>query len=97
MQSTPQSDKRRALAISIVVAGFLLPVFLGIWYVAAIALLFALPGADTGDSGWSVKGWWVSPAIALLAVLAVASDVLVGVRLYRRKLRAIPSSTSAPS
>jgi hypothetical protein len=75
----------------------LLPAFFGIWYVASVALLFTLAGADTDDSGWSVNGWWVNPALALVALLAIASDVLVGVRVYRRRLRPAPSATSAAS
>lgn len=81
------------MATSILVAGFLLPVLLGIWYVGALALLLTLGGNDTGDSGWSVSGWWVSPVLAFLAVLALAADVLVGVRLYRRTLRPAHSTS----
>ena len=79
--------------MAVVVSGVLLPLLLGVWWVAA--LWFTLDnGADLGGYGAAPRGGdgpWVGPVLILSFLLAVALDVLVGWRLYRALNRRDPA------
>jgi hypothetical protein len=74
--------------ISILVSGALLPVLLGAWLVAAI-FIWAFAGSNTLGGPAEGGEWWSGWAMIVLLVFAVAVDVVVGVRLYRRRTRQI--------